>query len=87
MLLTTTCRLSSAQQQTQNTSDSGIDTIIDSGKLHSYVAVIPVYLISTDASELTFSTAIDGFASKEGISASMDPEINNVVNDEVNNFL
>jgi len=29
-------------------------------------------------------TAIDQFASKEGVLAGMDPEINNVVNDEIN---
>ncbi|CAK7563127.1 MAG: hypothetical protein SEPTF4163_000986 [Sporothrix epigloea] len=51
----------SAQQQTQNTNDSGFDTAIDS--------------------------AVDGFATKEGLSASFDPEVNNLVNDEVNKFL
>ncbi|KJR82834.1 uncharacterized protein SPSK_04681 [Sporothrix schenckii 1099-18] len=54
-------RTSSAQQQTQNKSDSGIDTVLDS--------------------------AVDGLASREGVSAALDPEINNVVNDEVNKFL
>ncbi|KIH94506.1 hypothetical protein SPBR_06277 [Sporothrix brasiliensis 5110] len=51
----------SAQQQTQNKSDSGIDTVLDS--------------------------AVDGLASREGVSAALDPEINNVVNDEANKFL
>lgn len=36
---------------------------------------------------LTHLTAVDGFASKEGAPAAVDPEINNVVNDEVNKFL
>jgi hypothetical protein len=29
---------------------------------------------------------VDEIASKEGMSAALDPEINNVVNDEVNKF-
>lgn len=29
-------------------------------------------------------TAVDEFASKEGVPAGADPEINNVVNDEMN---
>ncbi|TVY51527.1 hypothetical protein LCER1_G004507 [Lachnellula cervina] len=29
-------------------------------------------------------SAVDQFASKEGLPAGMDPEVNNVVNDEVN---
>ncbi|KAK3937470.1 hypothetical protein QBC46DRAFT_451909 [Diplogelasinospora grovesii] len=31
-------------------------------------------------------SAVDGFASKEGMPAAADPEINNVVNDEINKF-
>jgi hypothetical protein len=31
-------------------------------------------------------TALDQFASKEGVPAGLDPEINNLVNDEVNKF-
>lgn len=30
--------------------------------------------------------AIDQFASKEGLPAGLDPELNNVVNDEINKF-
>jgi hypothetical protein len=30
--------------------------------------------------------AIDQFASKEGMPAGFDPEVNNVVNDEINKF-
>jgi hypothetical protein len=30
------------------------------------------------------TAAVDGFAAKEGMSAALDPEINNVVNDEIN---
>jgi hypothetical protein len=36
-------------------------------------------------SKLTPS-AIDQFASKEGLPAGLDPEVNNLVNDEVNKF-
>ena len=28
--------------------------------------------------------AVDAFAAKEGVNAALDPEINNVVNDEIN---
>lgn len=31
-------------------------------------------------------SAVDEFAQKEGMSAGFDPEVNNVVNDEVNKF-
>jgi hypothetical protein len=30
--------------------------------------------------------ALDQFASKEGLPAGLDPEVNNVVNDEINKF-
>jgi len=32
------------------------------------------------------NAVVDEVASKEGVSAGFDPEINNVVNDEVNKF-
>lgn len=44
-------------------------------------------MTSTKTIILTHLTAVDGFASKEGAPAAVDPEINNVVNDEVNKFL
>jgi len=31
-------------------------------------------------------SAVDEFATKEGVPAGFDPEINNVVNDEINRF-
>jgi hypothetical protein len=34
----------------------------------------------------TWIIAVDEVASKEGMSAALDPEMNNVVNDEVNKF-
>ena len=41
-------------------------------------------------SDSTFDTmvdsAVDGFAAREGMSAAMDPEVNNMVNDEINKF-
>jgi hypothetical protein len=33
-----------------------------------------------------FLVVVDEIAGKEGVSAGFDPEINNVVNDEVNKF-
>jgi hypothetical protein len=33
-----------------------------------------------------FDTVVDEVASKEGMSAAFDPEVNNVVNDEINKF-
>jgi len=42
---------------------------------------------SNDKTEDTLvDSAVDQFASKEGLSAAFDPEINNVVNDEINKF-
>jgi hypothetical protein len=35
---------------------------------------------------ILLSTALDQFASKEGLPAGLDPEMNNLVNDEVNKF-
>jgi hypothetical protein len=35
---------------------------------------------------LTSTAAVDEVASKEGLPAGLDPEVNNVVNDEVNKF-
>ncbi|KAH8816040.1 hypothetical protein F5884DRAFT_206135 [Xylogone sp. PMI_703] len=32
-------------------------------------------------------SALDQFASKEGVPAAMDPEINNFVNNEINKFI
>jgi len=32
----------------------------------------------------TLFTALDQFASKEGLPAGLDPEMNNMVNDEIN---
>ncbi|TVY47875.1 hypothetical protein LOCC1_G001984 [Lachnellula occidentalis] len=37
-------------------------------------------------SDTMADSAIDQFASKEGLPAGMDPEVNNVVNDEINKF-
>jgi hypothetical protein len=33
-----------------------------------------------------YDTVVDEVASKEGLSAALDPEVNNVVNDEINKF-
>ncbi|KAF8858426.1 hypothetical protein BDZ45DRAFT_743465 [Acephala macrosclerotiorum] len=42
---------------------------------------------SNDKTEDTLvDSALDQFASKEGLPAGLDPEVNNVVNDEVNKF-
>jgi len=42
---------------------------------------------SNDKTEDTMvDSAIDQFASKEGMPAGFDPEVNNLVNDEVNKF-
>ncbi|TAQ86984.1 hypothetical protein B7494_g4687 [Chlorociboria aeruginascens] len=42
---------------------------------------------SNDKTEDTLvDSAIDQFASKEGLPAGLDPEVNNLVNDEVNKF-
>jgi len=40
---------------------------------------------STDKTEDTLAdSALDQFASKEGLPAGLDPEMNNMVNDEIN---
>jgi len=42
---------------------------------------------SNDKTEDTLvDSAIDQFASKEGLPAGADPEVNNLVNDEINKF-
>ncbi|CZR52303.1 uncharacterized protein PAC_02180 [Phialocephala subalpina] len=42
---------------------------------------------SNDKTEDTMvDSALDQFASKEGMPAGLDPEVNNVVNDEINKF-
>jgi hypothetical protein len=80
--------------------DKTEDTLVDSG--NTYLLYLSAHLSSPPCpqhhstihspslilnsnSKLTPS-AIDQFASKEGLPAGLDPEVNNLVNDEVNKF-
>jgi hypothetical protein len=73
--------------------DKTVDTFVDSGKnrtpycplLAALYKTYPPPKCHTHNTNLT-STAIDQFASKEGVPAGMDPEINNLVNEEINKF-
>jgi hypothetical protein len=63
--------------------DKTEDTLVDSGM---YSASHPS-LSTHRTPSLTHSfPAVDQFASKEGMPAGFDPEVNNVVNDEINKF-
>ncbi|RQM05941.1 hypothetical protein DH86_00002506, partial [Scytalidium sp. 3C] len=43
--------------------------------------------INDKTADTFIDSAVDQFATKEGVSAGFDPEINNVVNEEVNKFI
>lgn len=58
--------------------DKTEDTILDSGMN------IFLCLEELTFADKTIALAIDQFASKEGLPAGMDPEMNNLVNEEVN---
>lgn len=59
--------------------DKTEDTLVDSGECLRTCLLAMGFTKSS-------STAVDEFATKEGMPAGFDPEVNNVVNDEINKF-
>ncbi len=76
-------RDSAANQDQTNPSDAKWDTVVDSGRPP---AAQCTHARGLELTTVSPRTVVDEVANKEGVSAALDPEINNFVNDEVNKF-
>lgn len=62
------------------------DTMIDSGNATLTLRPSNPFMMSNNTLLTVLFAVIDQFATKEGVPAGFDPEINNIVNDEINKF-